>query len=188
MIQPAWFTARTFGNNQWNSRPTHRCCSASRPEKDFLVTERIWFPCRNLGKQQKVLSISNLRPPIVPCSIRIMVERSYTLTAFSGCPKQRKVHSCPRWSRISHYFGDPFQEKQTQRALFKKKKSRKTPHPGNNCACDVNKTLCGFTFRVMEGKILEMLKLHSKWLHALTGSLFLAFVAHLKVCYGISVL
>lgn len=36
-----------------NTRPTHRCCSASRPEKDFLVTERIRFPCRNLGKRQK---------------------------------------------------------------------------------------------------------------------------------------
>lgn len=53
----------TFGNNQ-RSR-THRCCSASRPEKDFLVTERIWFPCRNLEEvkkkpQNKSRSVSDL--------------------------------------------------------------------------------------------------------------------------------
>lgn len=52
----------------------------------------------------------------------------------------------------------------------------KNPHPENNCACDVNKTLCGFTFRV-KGK---MFKIIFKAAPFLTGSSFLAFAAVFK--------
>lgn len=105
---PAPFTTRRSGTIPADG--THRCCSASRPEKDFLVTERIWFPCRNLGKNHRT---SWSGPARVGGTSR---RGAGELTASSASPGQRKARSCPRWPRRSRSFGGPFRQKQRDHA------------------------------------------------------------------------
>lgn len=161
VIHPALFTARTF-NNLWNTRPTHRCCSASRPEKDFLVTERISFPCRNLGKRQTTWSISDLTFTLwlyfVRAAWNITLRWSWTYSFFSLSNAEKGPFMSSMVQEISFFWRSLSDETKTDRIV-------KTPHPANNCCCNVNKTLCGFTFQV-RGETFETLKLYSKQLHA----------------------
>lgn len=121
------------------ARPARRKTSWSLSGSDSPA--EIW-------EQRKTWSVSDLAL-VVPWSHTFQFgtlfygDREHTVS--SACPGQRKAHSCLRWSRRFHSFGDPFfEETKTDHIV-------KTPRPANDCSCNVNKTLCGFTFRVCVG-------------------------------------
>lgn len=136
-------------------------------EADSQVLQRVQARERLLGhradlvplqksgkKEKKKPNLINFRPHF--CSLTLLChggtlcDADHELTVSSGCPTQRKAHSCLQWSKRFHSFGDPFSEETKTDHIVK------TPHPANDCSCDVNKTLCGFTFRVRGEKRLRL--------------------------------
>lgn len=76
------------------------------------------------------------------------------LTASSASPEQRKARSCLRWPKRSRSSGGPFSDgNKEETTVLKKKKKERAPRPANNRSCDVNKTLCGFTFRLKRASL-----------------------------------
>lgn len=152
-------------------RSTHRCSSVSRPENDFLVTERIWFPWRNLRKvylsfhsntaiyfmiRSKYFQLKSVPMVhfIVPnlSSGNQQVEdnamvKSSLLTVSSVCPEQKMVRSCLQWSRRFRCSADLYFQRN------KNKPHCKNPHPENNCTYySLHKPWCGFAFRLKDEK------------------------------------
>lgn len=152
MDRPAQFTAWTFGNKQPNV--THRRCSVSRPEKDFLVTERIWFPCRNLGKQKSDSFKSLARLCLNGCWTEWWTTHSVFILsrAEKGPFMSSMVHE------ISLFWRSLLKETKKHHAVIK---SNTNPHPKSNRATET-------CFVCERGK-----RWTSKWLCALIESHFL---------------
>lgn len=127
---PAPFTSQRWGTIGANG--THRCCSASRPEKDFLVTERIWFPCRNLGKEKPTGQPDQVQPGWAG-GHAAAVGNSQPLQLLQGGERPVHVFDGPGDLVLLEVPVD------RHRDTTLLKRSRRH---------DVNKTLCGFTFRV----------------------------------------
>lgn len=146
------------------TRPAQRKTSWSLSGSDSPA--EIWG-----GKKRETSSISDLAF-VIPWShtfhFGTLCYENHSHTVSSACPTQRKARSCLRWSRRFHSFGDPcFEETKTDHIV-------KTPRPANDCSCNVNKTLCGFTFRACVrigwgwgGSAFQTFKSYSKWLRAL---------------------
>lgn len=89
----------------------------------------------------------------------VMLRWSWTHSFFSLSKAEKGPFMSSMVQEISLFWRSLYEETKTDRIV-------KNPHPYNNCTCYVNKTLCGFTFRV-RGKMFATLKLYSKRLHAL---------------------